>query len=73
MTSSLHGSFEPDSKNTNQLIKTAVINLLSRNFPDWVGIIKFPNCQSLKWLRLRGFYSPRRKISFCSVKYTKMT
>ena len=29
MTSSLQGPFEPDSQNTDQLIKTAVVNLLS--------------------------------------------
>ena len=29
MTSTLQGSFEPDSQNTDQLIKTAVVNLLS--------------------------------------------
>ena len=29
MTSSLQGPLEPDSKNTDQLTKTAVVNLLS--------------------------------------------
>ena len=29
MTSCLQGPFEPDSKNTDQLIKNAVVNLLS--------------------------------------------
>ena len=29
MTSSLQDPFEPDSQNTDQLIKTAVVNLLS--------------------------------------------
>ena len=29
ITSSLQGPLEPDSKNTDQLIKTAVVNLLS--------------------------------------------
>ena len=32
MTSSLQGPLEPDSKNTDQFIKTAVVNLLSWNF-----------------------------------------
>ena len=29
MTSSLRGPFEPDSQDTDKLIKTAVVNLLS--------------------------------------------
>ena len=29
MTSALQGPFEPDSQNTDKLIKTAVVNLLS--------------------------------------------
>ena len=39
MTSSLQGFLKPDSKNTDQLIKTAVVNLLSWNFQDWLGTI----------------------------------
>ena len=52
MTSSSQGPLEPDSKNTDQLIKTTVVNLLSWNFQDWLTIIKYPICESLKLIRL---------------------
>ena len=52
MTSSSQGPLEPDSKNTDQLIKTTVVNLLSWNFQDWLSIIKYLICESLKSIRL---------------------
>ena len=52
MTSSSQGPLEPGSKNTDQLIKTTVVNLLSWNFQDWLSIIKYLICESLKLIRL---------------------
>ena len=40
--------FQPDSKNIDQSIKTAVANLLGWNFEDWLNIVKSPSCESLK-------------------------
>ena len=64
MTSALQGHFEPDSQNTDKLIKTAVVNLLSWCFHDWLGIIKSPSCESLKlyWLAERILMSKSGKI-----------
>ena len=52
MTSSLQVSLETDSRNTDQLIKTAVANLSSWSFQDWLGIIKPSIYESVKLFRL---------------------
>ena len=52
ITSSLQGPLRPDSKNTDWLIKTGVVNLLSWNFQGWLGIIKSPSFESLRLFRL---------------------
>ena len=64
MVSSLQSPFEPDLQNTNQLIKTAVVNLLSWRFHNWLGIIKSPSCESLKmfWLAERILLTKSWKI-----------
>ena len=64
MTSSLQDPFETLSQNTDQLIKTAVVNLLSWRFHDWLGIIKYPSCESLKlfWLAERILLTKSWKI-----------
>ena len=64
MSSSLQGPFEPDSQNTDQLIKTAAVNLLGWRFHDWLGIMKSPSSESLKlfWLAERILLTKSWKI-----------
>ena len=56
MISSFQGPLEPDSKNTEQLIKTAVVNPLSWNFQDWLGITKSSSCESFKFFPISRAY-----------------
>ena len=51
ITSSLQGPLKPDSKKTEQLIKSTVFNLRSWNFEDWLDMIRSQSCESLKLVR----------------------
>ena len=67
MSSSLQGPFEPDSQNTDQLIKTAAVNLLGWRFHDSLGIIKSPSSESLKLISRADFTD--QKLKNCSGLY----